>query len=104
MQMRVLNHQTIIKCDQIIRSSQALTDFVMVSEHYRKKFSEKLRESLSNNDTANNQIFELQQNKRLSDIQYDLAEKKLNMMFDSIGTMSNTKHVEDKFQYQLDTI
>jgi len=47
MQMRQLNHQTIIKCDQIIRSSQALTDFVTVSEHYRKKFSEKLRESLS---------------------------------------------------------
>ena len=34
----------------MIRSSQALSDFVMVSEKYRKRFSEKLRESLSAND------------------------------------------------------
>ena len=31
----------------MIRSSQALTEFVTVSEKYRKRFSEKLRESLA---------------------------------------------------------
>lgn len=58
-QMKQLNNQTIIKCEQMIRSSQALTKFVTVSEKYRKRFSEKLREALSVNDLQKNQIFEL---------------------------------------------
>lgn len=82
--MKQLNHQTIIKCEQIIRSSQALTDFVMVSEKYRKKFSDKLRESLAINDITNNQIIELKQNKRLTEISYHLVETKLSMVFESI--------------------
>ena len=66
--MKNLNHQTLVKCEQIIRSSHSLTDFVSVSEKYRKKFSEQLRESLSLSDIQTNQIFELNQSKRLSAI------------------------------------
>lgn len=102
--MKQLNHQTIIKCEQIIRSSQALTDFVMVSEKYRKKFSDKLRESLAINDITNNQIIELKQNKRLTEISYHLVETKLSMVFESITQITDTKKLEDKFQFEIDNL
>lgn len=57
-----------IKSEQMIKSSNALTQFVTVSERYRKQFSEKLREALSNCDNMKNQIFELKQNKKLTHI------------------------------------
>jgi hypothetical protein len=50
----------------MLRSSKALTDFVRISELYRKGFSEKLRITLSLNDDLKNQIFELDQNKKLT--------------------------------------
>jgi len=43
----------------MILSSKALTEFVMISEFYRKKFSENLRESKAINDSCENKIFEL---------------------------------------------
>ena len=104
MHMRLHHHQTLVKCEQIIRSSQALTDFVGVSERYRKRFSENLREALSLNDLQTNQIYELHQNKRLSDIQYQLAESKLNLMFDSVNAISNAKNLEDKYQFELNQL
>ena len=51
-----------------MRSSRYLVNFVSVSEYYRKKFSEKLREVLSKNDEQSNEIFELKQNKTLTGI------------------------------------
>ena len=88
----------------MIKSSQALTDFAMISERYRKNFSEKLRKSLSKSDLQKNQIYELAQNKRLSDIQYELAEGKLNMIFDSVSAISNAKKLEDKYQFEIDQL
>jgi hypothetical protein len=38
----------------MIRSSKALTSFVEVSEFYRKQFSEKLREVVSEKDEKKN--------------------------------------------------
>lgn len=81
-----------------------MTDFVSVSEKYRKKFSEKLRESLSLSDIQTNQIFELNQSKRLSAIQYELVEGKLNMMFDSVNAISNAKNLEDKYRFEIDRL
>ena len=43
----------------MIKASKSLTEFVQISEQYRKKFSEELRESLSQNDELTNKIFEL---------------------------------------------
>jgi hypothetical protein len=57
----------------MIKASKSLTEFVSISEQYRKKFSEELREALSSNDDLNNKIFELRQNKKLTDISYDLV-------------------------------
>mmetsp|Transcript_34163 Transcript_34163/g.52432 ORF Transcript_34163/g.52432 Transcript_34163/m.52432 type:complete len:91 (-) Transcript_34163:846-1118(-) len=88
----------------MIKSSHAMTDFVKVSETYRKKFSEKLRESLSKNDLQANQIFELNQNRKLGEIQNELIESKLNMIFDSINSISNAKNLEDKYQFEMNTL
>ena len=52
-------HRAKIDYEQIVRSSRYLVNFVSVSEYYRKKFSEKLREVLSKNDEQSNEIFEL---------------------------------------------
>jgi hypothetical protein len=54
--------------EQIVVSTKALTDFVMVSEYYRKKFSESLRECKAVNDFCENKIFELDQTKKLFSI------------------------------------
>ena len=57
----------------MIKASKSLTKFVQISEIYRKKFSEELREALSMNDEQKNKIFELIQNKKLHLISYELV-------------------------------
>lgn len=80
----------------MIRSSQSMNDFVMISEKLRKKFSEQLRLSAAKNDVSNNAIFELNQNKKLNDIKHALTEEKLNLVYDSVNFISNAKEIEDK--------
>ena len=38
--IRLSNNATMIKCEQMIKSSKSLIEFVTTSEIYRKKFSE----------------------------------------------------------------
>jgi len=58
-QMRDFNHSQHIRSEQMIKSSKALTDFVIVSEDLRKKFSDNLRVALSERDNDKNTIFDL---------------------------------------------
>ena len=99
--MRDSNRATMIKCEQMIKSSKALTQFVTTSEIYRKQFSEQLRDTVSRNDELYNQIFEFDQNKRLTQISYELVQDKLNMLFESIDAISNAKYLEDKYQIRI---
>lgn len=62
------NNRCQMDTEQIVVSTKALTDFVMVSEYYRKKFSESLRECKAVNDICENKIFELDQTKKLFSI------------------------------------
>ena len=57
----------------MIKASKSLTQFVTISETYRKKFSEGMRKALSINDEQSNKIFELEQNKRLNVISLELV-------------------------------
>lgn len=57
--MRNTNNRCLMDSEQILISTKALTDFVMISEYYRKKFSESLRECKAINDICENKIFEL---------------------------------------------
>lgn len=82
----------------MIKSSKALTDFVIVSEDLRKKFSDNLRVALSEKDNDKNTIFDLQQNKKLCRIQYQLVESKLEMIFESVDAISNAKCLEDGYK------
>lgn len=54
---------TLIRCDQIIKSSLALSNLCFSSELYRKDFAEQLRLMKSNNDINMNKVFELELNK-----------------------------------------
>ena len=94
--------QATIESIQMMRSSKALTDFVSTSELYRKKFSEQLRKALSKNDELTNQIFELGQNKKLTQISYENVQDKLNQLYKSVNAISNAKNLEDKFQFEID--
>jgi len=49
-----------------------------------------------------NRIFELSQSIKLNGINYEIVLSKLNMMYESIDAMANTKYIEDKYQFQLD--
>ena len=89
-----------IKFEQILKSNTALSDFVATSELYRKRFSEKLRKALSENDELSNQIFELSQNRRLTHISYEIVQDKLNMLYESIDAISNAKKIEEKFSFE----
>ena len=70
------------------------------SELYRKRFSEQLRKTLSENDELSNQIFELAQNRRLTHISYEIVQDKLNMLYESIDAISNAKKLEEKYQFE----
>lgn len=87
-----------------MKASKGLTQFVMISEQYRKKFSEELRKALSQNDEQSNKVFELEQNRRLHEISYELVQGKLSMLFDSINAISNAKELEDKFQFAINEL
>ena len=100
-----LNHQSKssqLTYEQIIRSSRYLINFVSVSEYYRKKFSEKLRYAMSKNDEQNNNIFELKQNKTLTNISYDILQTKLNLLYESIDGVTNTKKIQDTFEITVE--
>ena len=49
-----------------------------------------------------NRIFELSQSIRLNGINYEIVLSKLDMMYESIDAVGNTKYIEDKYQFQLD--
>jgi hypothetical protein len=85
----------------VIPSVNQLVSFVEKSEIYRKNFSELLREALSVGDERANKIFELEQNKTLTNISYNLLQVKLNMLYESINAISNAKNLEDKYQYEI---
>jgi len=50
LEVRQRSKQSAIESDQMMKCSKALLNFVATSELYRKRFSEQLRESLSNSD------------------------------------------------------
>lgn len=75
---------------------------MQTSEIYRKNFSEQLRKVLSQNDEQKNKIYELRQNKKLTDISYELVQGKLNKLFESINAISNAKNLQDKYELVID--
>ena len=100
-EMNTRNKQTNINYEYMISTSNSLISFVGTSEHYRKKFSEKLRAALQQNDDLNNQLFEFAQNKQLNQISYEIVHKKLHMLYESINAISNAKNLEDKYQVEI---
>ena len=100
-EIRQKNTATMIKCEQMIKSSKSLIEFVTTSEIYRKKFSEQLRDTVSRNDELYNQVFEFDQNKRLTHISYELIQDKMSMLYESIDAISNAKYLEDKYQIRI---
>ena len=99
--MNSRSKQTNINYEYMISTSNSLITFVGTSEHYRKKFSEKLRTALQQNDDLNNQLFEFAQNKQLNAISYEIVHKKLHMLYASINAISNAKNLEDKYQFEI---
>lgn len=56
---------------------------------------------MSKNDIQQNQIYELNQKRCLTDIQIEIVEQKLSMLMESIDSISNAKKLEDKYQFQI---
>jgi hypothetical protein len=103
-ELREKSKVDMIRSQHIMKASKGLTQFVMISEQYRKKFSEELRKALSQNDEQSNKVFELEQNRRLHEISYELVQGKLSMLFNSINAISNAKKLEDKFQFEINEL
>ena len=81
--------------------SQSLIEFVKTSEYFRKKFAESLREAQQKVDDQNNQIFESKMNKQLSQISYETLCKKLELLYDSVQKISDTKNIQDKYEIEI---
>jgi len=73
MAIKEQEHEKDIKCDQMASSSTALTNFVKISENYRKRFSDRLRRELQESDIQRNKIFELEQNRQLLGAQLEIV-------------------------------
>lgn len=86
------------------KSSNALIDFVKVSEMYRKKFSEELRQSRAKNDEQKGQMFELDQSKKLFAIQYNEVNSQLHMIYKSVNAITNAKALEDAYQMEKEKL
>ena len=89
------NRRLRLDFEQIVRSSKSLLDFVSTSERYRKKYSEQLRKCKCEADDQQNIIFELKQNKTLTNISYEILQAQLLRLYESVDGVSNTKKVED---------
>lgn len=81
-----------------------MADFVQISEQYRKKFSEQLSECMAMNDLQENKIFELNQSKKLFSIQYNEVKDQLNMIYESVTAITDSKALEDKFKMQINRL
>ena len=76
-------------------------DFVKISEQFRKKFSESLRECKALNDLQGNEIFELEQSKKLFKIQYDEVKNQLMMIYESVTAITDAKALEDNYKMEI---
>lgn len=104
MAIKEQEHEKDIKCDQMASSSTALTNFVKISENYRKRFSDRLRRELQESDIQRNKIFELEQNRQLLGAQLEIVTSQYEKVFDSVNAISNAKNLEDKYKYQIEQL
>ena len=100
--MKTVIFENEIKTQQMIQSSAALIKFVKISEYYRKKFSDRLRRELQDNDSNKNKIFELEQNKQRMSTQLEIIQGQYAKVFDSVNAISNAKNLEDKYKFQIE--
>ena len=95
------NNTAVIQCENILRGANALADFVKISEQFRKRFSESLRECKALNDLQANEIFELDQSKKLFKIQYDEVKNQLMMIYESVTAITDAKALEDNYKMEI---
>lgn len=71
------------------------------NEMMRRRTQQDLHGSKSEIDSQKNNIFIMEQNKRLYAVRYEVLEEQFTLLFNSIQTISNAKNIEDKFEQEL---
>lgn len=72
------------------------------NDNLRRRAQQELQVAKSESDSYMNKIFELEQNKRLYSVKYEVLEEQFNLLFNSIQTISNAKNLEDKYIRELE--
>lgn len=75
-----------------------ISDF---NEMMRRRCQHELHDSNSRIDSYQNKIFELNQNKQIYMMKYEVLEEQFKLLFQSIETISNAKNLEDKFDVEI---
>jgi len=71
------------------------------NEMMRRRTQQELHGSKSEIDSQKNNLFIMEQNKRLYAVRYEVLEEQFTLLFNSIQTISNAKNIEDKFEQEL---
>ena len=79
-------------------AANQISDF---NERMRRRCQHELQMSKSEVDSYKNKIFELEQNKQLYIIKYQVLEKQFQLLFSSINEIADSKNIQDKFEQEI---
>jgi len=80
-----------------------LSSFAAKSENFRRDYAENLRASNVEKEQLRNDFSKLAQAKQLNEVKFEIVEEQLKFLYGSLQFLSNSKNLEDKFQFQIDT-
>jgi len=90
---------------QSMRSnSDVLLQLFNFNDRMRRRSQFELNQSKSDIESKSNLILELEQNKQLYMMRYEVLEEQFNLLFNSIETISNAKNLEDKYAQQIELL
>ena len=74
------------------------------NENMRRRCQHELNQKLSQIDCQNNKIFQMEQNRQLYMMKYEVLEEQFTLLFNSIETISNAKNLEDKYDLKIESL
>lgn len=81
-----------------------MSSFASKSENLRRDFAEQLRASNVEKESLRNNYSKLSQAKQLNEVKFEIIEEQLKFLYGSLQFLSNSKNLEDKFQFQIDSV
>ena len=101
--MRTTLSECVQKCFQLISNGNCLSSFASKSENLRRDYAEQLRASNLVKEQIRNNYSKLAQAKQLNEVKFEIVEEQLKFLYESIHELSQSKNLEDKDSFELNT-